>query len=88
MPRNKKAARDRAPGPGRPNVFGAEAPEWALLPGHEVRVSLGTDKTYRCPGCDHEVRPGVQHLVVLPRESLDERRHWHTECWRRELRLR
>jgi hypothetical protein len=85
MPRNKRAARERAPHPGEPRVFGAEAPEWAELSGYEVRTSFGT-KGYRCPGCDHEVRAGVQHLVVVPRGSVEERRHWHTECWRRELR--
>jgi len=24
--------------------------------------------------------------VVVPQEQPDERRHWHTECWRSELR--
>jgi hypothetical protein len=40
-------------------------------------------KTYRCPGCDHEIRPGVAHVVVWPTEDDggDERRHWHTGCW-------
>jgi len=41
-------------------------------------------KTYRCPGCDHEIRPGVAHVVVWPADELggaDERRHWHTGCW-------
>lgn len=46
-------------------------------------------KTYRCPGCDHEIRPGVPHLVVWPVDILPtagtgeaDRRHWHTACWR------
>lgn len=86
MPRKKNRARERTPHPGGPKVMGAEAPEWAERPGFEVRMSLGASKAYRCPGCDHEVRPGVQHLVILPREAIDERRHWHTECWRMELR--
>ncbi|WP_072739171.1 ATP/GTP-binding protein [Rhodococcus triatomae] len=40
-------------------------------------------KTYRCPGCDHDIRPGVAHLVAWPSEGAgaDERRHWHTGCW-------
>ncbi|NLG55126.1 MAG: hypothetical protein GX542_05685 [Rhodococcus sp.] len=40
-------------------------------------------KTYRCPGCDHEIRPGVAHLVAWPHEYGDsaDRRHWHTGCW-------
>ncbi|MGF7125197.1 ATP/GTP-binding protein [Rhodococcus sp. BE178] len=40
-------------------------------------------KTYRCPGCDQEVRPGVAHVVAWPSDSggADDRRHWHTGCW-------
>ncbi|MGH3915968.1 MAG: hypothetical protein ACRDTC_21555 [Pseudonocardiaceae bacterium] len=41
-------------------------------------------KSYRCPGCDHEIRPGTPHLVVWPageHGSLADRRHWHTPCW-------
>lgn len=40
-------------------------------------------KTYRCPGCDHEIPPGLGHEVVMPRDAPHERRHWHTGCWRR-----
>ena len=43
------------------------------------------DKTYRCPGCDQEIRPGVAHVLVWPADagetSIDDRRHWHTPCW-------
>ncbi|MEU0496189.1 hypothetical protein [Mycobacterium sp. NPDC006124] len=42
-------------------------------------------KTYRCPGCDHEIKPGVAHVVVWPaaagESAVDDRRHWHTSCW-------
>ena len=39
-------------------------------------------KTYRCPGCDHEIRSGVPHVAVwrVDSEGVD-RRHWHTPCW-------
>lgn len=40
-------------------------------------------KTYRCPGCDHEIPPGLGHEVVVPLDSPADRRHWHTGCWRR-----
>lgn len=86
MPRKQKRARERPEHPGGPKIMGAEAPAWADAPGFEVRTSMGGTKGYRCPGCDHAVRAGVQHLVVVPRDSVDERRHWHTECWRTELR--
>lgn len=42
-------------------------------------------KTYRCPGCDHEIQPGVPHVVAWPADSQDaveHRRHWHSGCWR------
>jgi hypothetical protein len=63
----------------------ANAPDWASAPGYDVR-HVGGEKEYRCPGCDHVVRAGIWHLVVVPQEAPDDRRHWHTECWRRELR--
>lgn len=44
------------------------------------------DKTYRCPGCDHEIRPGEGHEVVIPLDSPEDRRHWHGGCWHREAR--
>jgi hypothetical protein len=51
-----------------------------------VRAISGAQaqKTYRCPGCDHEIRPGVPHVVAWPAEetgSVEERRHWHQGCW-------
>jgi hypothetical protein len=45
-------------------------------------------KRYRCPGCDHEIRAGEGHVVVVPRAAPEERRHWHRSCWAREERLR
>ncbi|KAA1431571.1 hypothetical protein [Mycolicibacter arupensis] len=69
------------------------------LPLHQ-RVEAGTDgydyvvvpiagsravKVYRCPGCDHEIRCGIAHVVVWPHGASDaagdDRRHWHTPCW-------
>ena len=41
-------------------------------------------KTYRCPGCDHEIPPGLGHEVVVPVDAPEDRRHWHTSCWFRE----
>ncbi len=45
-------------------------------------------KTYRCPGCDQEIRPGTPHVVVWAAErplasagELADRRHWHSPCW-------
>jgi hypothetical protein len=45
-------------------------------------------KTYRCPGCDQELRPGTAHVVVWPADSkgAEDRRHWHNACWQRRPR--
>ncbi|BBZ32442.1 hypothetical protein [Mycolicibacterium confluentis] len=54
---------------------------------YEVRPIAGAraTKTYRCPGCDHEIRSGTAHVVVWPaglgESAVDDRRHWHTPCW-------
>jgi hypothetical protein len=40
-------------------------------------------KPYICPGCLQEISPGTGHVVVIPLEAADLRRHWHTPCWNR-----
>jgi hypothetical protein len=84
MPRRHRRDPDAFPTPEVP-LARADAPAWAGLAGHDVR-SVGSTRAYRCPGCDHLVRSGTWHLVVVPLDAPEERRHWHTACWRRELR--
>jgi hypothetical protein len=89
MPRRHRSARDRevpAATVERPvNV----APAWARAEDVTVRAVSGqTGKTYRCPGCNQEIPPGTPHLVVASGEDIEGRRHWHTPCWRTELRRR
>ncbi|HLL67232.1 MAG TPA: hypothetical protein VK453_16225 [Micromonosporaceae bacterium] len=51
----------------------------------KVRTVPAGAKAYRCPGCDHEIRPGVPHVVAWPadgRGGESDRRHWHGGCWR------
>ncbi|MGB4325108.1 MAG: hypothetical protein WBJ33_07605 [Candidatus Nanopelagicales bacterium] len=55
-----------------------------------VRKLTGSSatKTYRCPGCDQEIRPATPHIVAWPADipqGADERRHWHTPCWGKRL---
>lgn len=45
-------------------------------------------KAYVCPGCESEIGVGVGHLVVVPSETPDLRRHWHRGCWHKERRRR
>ena len=50
-------------------------------------TGAASTKPYRCPGCDHEIRPATPHVVAWPTASLDDRRHWHSACWdRRDVR--
>jgi hypothetical protein len=43
-------------------------------------------KEYRCPGCEGLIPPGTFHLVVVPDDAPDLRRHWHQGCWFKERR--
>jgi hypothetical protein len=40
-------------------------------------------KPYQCPGCNGRIEPGTGHVVAVPREAPDLRRHWHHPCWDR-----
>jgi hypothetical protein len=45
-------------------------------------------KTYWCPGCNQDIPKGTGHLVVVPVEAPDLRRHWHKGCWKARNRRR
>ncbi len=66
-------------GLGAPRAESGGDGEWLVRP---VTGAAAT-KTYRCPGCDQEIRPGTAHLVVWPdgASGAEHRRHWHTPCW-------
>jgi len=55
--------------------------DWVV---RQVPAAAAT-KTYRCPGCDQEILPGIAHVVAWPAQTPgpDERRHWHNSCWQR-----
>lgn len=47
-------------------------------------TGASSNKVYRCPGCQQEIRPGVAHVVAWRADRHDGeeyRRHWHTPCW-------
>lgn len=57
-----------------------------------VRHVRGGDKTYICPGCNRIIPAQTPHVVAWSNESLfgpdrglEERRHWHSACWERNL---
>jgi hypothetical protein len=58
--------------------------EWVVRP----VAGPSASKTYRCPGCDHEIPPGVPHVVAWRADAVTgdlsavgDRRHWHRPCW-------
>jgi hypothetical protein len=92
--RRRSSGAQRSPA-GRPPVEEASDGDWVV----RQLTGAATDKTYRCPGCDQEIRPGTPHVVTWPayaRDSdldpwdtdsaMDWRRHWHTACWRARSR--
>jgi len=40
-------------------------------------------KAYTCPGCSRDIPSGLGHLVIVPVDAPDLRRHWHRGCWSR-----
>ena len=99
MPRRKRAGPPARREPERR----ADPVEQAADGDWVVRALSGasTGKTYRCPGCDQEIRVGTPHVVTWPAYPRDSdldpwdtgsaaelRRHWHTVCWRARLNRR
>lgn len=41
-------------------------------------------KAYVCPGCNRDIPEGLGHVVCVPQDAPDLRRHWHHACWSRE----
>jgi hypothetical protein len=56
--------------------------EWMVRP----VTAASADKSYRCPGCDQEIRPSLPHMVAWRSGADGDRRHWHTPCWNARLR--
>lgn len=80
MPRRRPRPRV----PGLPPLTAGRVEPGADGYEYEVRPVIGSRavKTYRCPGCDHEIPVGTPHVVVWRVDDGEEdRRHWHTACW-------
>lgn len=56
--------------------------DWVVRP----VTGSATTRAYRCPGCDQEIRPATPHVVAWREGDVDDRRHWHTACWRARAR--
>jgi hypothetical protein len=89
----RRNSRHRAPGHGAPRdaarpfeLFAADRFATDPITGGAAEVRHiqphAATKGYLCPGCNKEILPGVGHVVVVPLAEPDERRHWHSGCWR------
>lgn len=82
---NKKKSKRGRKGSGQGAVTGSarRRPDPSDVPGAEVRFIQPVDavKSYRCPGCNGVIPPGLGHMVVVPPDDSDLRRHWHRGCW-------
>jgi hypothetical protein len=90
VPRQNRRRRDESPetdaaqiGRGAPRHESGPDGDWWV---RSVTGAAAT-KSYRCPGCDHEIKPATPHVVAWPDDSAD-RRHWHTPCWTARARRR
>ena len=87
IPRRPRGGAKEANGPalrlGPERAESAPDGDWVIRP----VPGAGSTKTYRCPGCDQEIRPGTAHLVAWPAGTRGpaDRRHWHNPCWQRRL---
>lgn len=93
MPRRNRARGSRQEPPRTVGAVGWQRAESSQDGEWLVRRMSGaqTTKQYRCPGCDHEIRPGTAHVVVWPADDtggVADRRHWHESCWRARHRRR
>jgi hypothetical protein len=74
----RRDPRRRPVGPPRRTEAGRDGFDYEVVTVPAARAVNG----YRCPGCDHEIRAGVAHVVAWRADGDGEdRRHWHSACW-------
>lgn len=56
---------------------------------YKVHHIVRGTKQYICPGCQGVILPGESHEVAWTEDTFfgaeygqEQRRHWHTSCWR------
>ena len=89
-----KGAKTPRPKPKRPKKSkgGNAKPKKKAIPrladpsdteGSEVRFvqPYEATKVYLCPGCNRDIPEGMGHMVAIPPDAPDLRRHWHRGCW-------
>lgn len=92
MPTGRSSKRrSRAEGPAPLDLqraLGGRSSEDAADGSWTVQSVTGSDKTFRCPGCQQVIAGGTAHVVAWasdgllgPQAALEDRRHWHRSCW-------
>ncbi|MEZ5309357.1 MAG: hypothetical protein R2735_01945 [Microthrixaceae bacterium] len=58
-------------------------PDYTATAECEVRVIQPYQalKRYICPGCNRDIPERTGHIVAVPIQAPDLRRHWHKGCW-------
>lgn len=88
--RNKRNSRDKQ---AHTPIRSLNIPRREFKRGSEWFVrdikSSASQKIYKCPGCPNDILEGQAHIVAWQADhffgdefSIDDRRHWHTHCWR------
>ena len=69
--------------PNRAKWTVAKRPKFDFWEDAETRAiqPYQANKTYLCPGCNRDIPPGLGHIVAVPPDAVDLRRHWHRACW-------
>lgn len=75
--RARKRAGEELDVPTAPDLTLSAPAGWIVKAIQPVRAV----KEYVCPGCTHEIRPGVGHVVAWRPDDEEGRRHWHRGCW-------
>ena len=58
-----------------PDLWADDAVETRFVQPYEAQ------KGYVCPGCHRDIPAGTGHVVAVPLDAPDLRRHWHRGCW-------
>ncbi len=86
--RKRRKASDPPPS-ARKRVRDSRTLDPSAAPDAETRYlqPYQATKAYLCPGCNGEIPAGMGHIVAVPPNEPDLRRHWHRGCWNNRVNL-
>lgn len=79
----KAGKKGKRPAKRSPKRKAPRAPDPSDTEDAEVRFvqPYQATKSYICPGCNQDIPEGMGHMVAVPPDAPDLRRHWHRGCW-------